>query len=275
MPDESNLSIHQATTLEQWSFEQSVQGYARHGIRAIGVWRDKLLEYGVRRGAKLLRETGMTVSDYSPGGLLTQLGDGAFQQRLDENRRIIDEAAEIGAPCVVIISGGVDDGSRDITRARARAKDGLASLIPHARAAGVTLGLEPLHPMLCALRSVLTSLQMTNDWCDELDADDTLGVVVDVYNLWWEPSLAQEIARAAGRICTFHVSDWLRDTCDLRLDRGMIGDGVIDIRTIRTMVEAAGYTGHNEVEIFSARNWWRRDADDVVQTVMERCQACL
>ena len=272
MLDESKLAIHQATTLEQWSFEEAVEGYARHGVRAIGVWRDKIQEFGIQRAARLLRDTGVTVSDYCPGGLLTPLSDRDFQQRLDDNRRIIDEATEIGAPCVVMISGGLDGDSKDIESARQRAKEGIAALIPHAKSAGVTLGLEPLHPMICASRSVLAGLGMANDWCDELAADDTLGVVVDVYHVWWEPYLAREIERAAGRICAFHVSDWLRDTSDLRLDRGMMGDGVIDIPAIRRMVETAGYTGYREVEIFSARNWWRRDPDEVVRVVKERYQ---
>jgi len=273
MLDESKLAIHQATTFEKWSFDEAVEGYARHGVQAMGVWRDKLQEFGVQRGARLLRETGMTVSDYSPAGLLTPLEDLSFQQRLDDNRRIIDEAAEIGAQCVVLISGGLDDDSRDIERARGQAKEGLAALIPHAKAAGVAIGLEPLHPMLCASRSVLTSLEMTNDWCDELADDDTLGVVIDVYHVWWEPHLARDIARAACRIRALHVCDWLQDTRDLRLDRGMMGDGVIDIPAIRRMVEAAGYTGFREVEVFSERDWWRRDPDEVVQIVKQRYQS--
>jgi len=116
---------------------------------------------------------------------------------------------------------------------------------------------------------------MTNSWCDELAGGDTLGVVVDVYHVWWDPNLAREIARAAGRICAFHVSDWLRETCDLRLDRGIMGDGVIDIPSIRKMVEATGYTGYREVEVFSAKNWWRRDPNEVVQIVKQRYHTCV
>ena len=270
MPDEARLSINQMTTWKQWSFALSVEGYARHGVRGISVWREKLMEFGITNGARLLDDVGMQVSGYCVGGLLTPPADEDFRARLDDNRRMIDEAAEINARCVVLISGGLPEGSTDIAAARARAKDGLAALIPYARSAGITLGLEPLHPMLCGLRSVMTTLAMGNDWLEEFDAGDTLGLVVDVYHVWWEPRLAEEIARAKGKICAFHVCDWLRDTRDVRLDRGMMGDGIIDIPAIRRMVEWTGYTGHCEVEIFSERDWWQRDPDEVVSIVKDR-----
>jgi sugar phosphate isomerase/epimerase len=272
MLDEALLSINQVTTLERWSLRQAIDGYARQGVRAIGVWRDKLDEIGAAAAAKLLRDAGMTVSAYCPGGLLTAPGEAAFRARLDDGRRMIDEAATIGARCAVMISGGLEDGSKDLAGARARCLEGLAELIPDARAAGVTLAIEPLHPMLCAARSVLTTLGMANDWCERLDGGAALGVVIDVYNIWWDPNLVAEIARAGPRIAAFQVCDWLAETTDLRLDRGMPGDGVIDIRAIRKLVEDAGYTGHREIEIFSARDWWRRDPDDVVRTIKARYQ---
>ena len=270
MLDEALLSINQVTTLEQWSLPQAIEGYARHGIRAIAVWRDKLKEIGASAAARQLRAADMTVTGYCVGGLLTALDDAAFRARIDDNRRMIEEAAEIGAACIVLIAGGLDEGSKDIAGARARAFEGLAALLPEARAAGVTLAIEPLHPMVCATRSVVTSLALANAWCEKLDAGAELGIAVDVYNVWWDPDLPAQIARAGPRIVAFHVCDWLADTRDLRLDRGMPGDGVVDIPAIRKMVEAAGYAGHREIEILSARNWWRRDADEVVQVVKER-----
>jgi sugar phosphate isomerase/epimerase len=148
----------------------------------------------------------------------------------------------------------------------------LATLVPDTRAAGGRLALEPLHHMICATRSVISTIKLANDWCDALGAEDVVGIAVDTYAVWWDPELEAGIARAGKRICAFHISDWLPDTQDLRLDRGMMGDGVIDIPAIRRMVEAAGYTGQREVEIFSARNWWKRDPDEVVRVVKERYQ---
>ena len=182
----------------------------------------------------------------------------------------LDEAAELRAPCRVFVAGGVDPRDRDIARTRARVLDGLADLVPHARSVGVKLALEPLHPMICATRSVLSTTKLANDWCDRLGAEDIVGIALDTYAVWWDPEIAGEIARAGTRICSFHVSDWLADTQDLRFDRGMPGDGVIDLAGLRRQVEAAGYRGFVEVEIFSQRNWWQRDADEVVQVIGQR-----
>ena len=275
MNDFSRLSINQVTTRDQWSLRAAVEGYARHGIHGIGVWRDKLAECGVATGARLLADHGMRVSDYCVGGLLTTFDDGAFQARLDDTRRVIDEAAAIGARCVMFIAGGLAEGSKDLDRARARVLEGVDALVPHARAAGVTIALEPLHPMVCASRSVISTLAQANDWCDQLDAGPTVGIAVDVYAVWWDPRLAVEIARAGERIVAFHVNDWLAETRDLRLDRGMMGDGVIDVPRIRRWVEAAGYDGDVEVEIFSERNWWRRDPDEVVEVIKQRYLECV
>jgi sugar phosphate isomerase/epimerase len=218
----------------------------------------------------MLRDHGMSVTGYCIGGMLTDADDAVLQHSFDDNLRIIEEAAEIQSRCIVFLPGPLPERSRDLNAARERACDGLGKLLPHARAAGVTIGLEPLHPMVCALRSCVVSLKQANDWCDRLNAGSELGIAFDTYNLWWEPDLEQEIARAGKRIVAFHVSDWLRDTQDLRLDRGMPGDGVIDIPKIRGWVEAAGYQGHREIEILSARDWWQRDPDEVVQVIKER-----
>lgn len=270
MPDDRPLSINQVTTRERWTLEQAVDGYARHGIAGIGTWSESVRAAGPARIARRIRDAGLTVTGHLVGGLLTDVDPAARRARLDDNLRVIDEAAELGARCIVTIAGGLPAGERDLAGARERALEGIAELLPAARAAGVTLGLEPLHPMVCAMRSVLPTLEMANDWYERLGGGDALGVVVDVYAVWWDPNLAREIARAAGRICAFHLSDWLPDTGDLRLDRGMMGDGVIDIPGIRAMAEAAGWRGMNEVEIFSARNWWQRDPDEVVRIVKER-----
>lgn len=272
------ISINQVTTRERWALAQAIDGYARHGVAGIGTWSEGVREIGLAATARRIREAGLAVTGHLVGGLLTDADPAARRSRIDDNLRVIEEAAELGARCIVTIAGGLPAGTRDLAGARARALDGLAEILPAARAAGVTLGLEPLHPMICAARSVLPTLELANDWYEALSDDGDgsgLGVVVDVYAVWWDPSLAREIDRARGRICAFHVSDWLADTTDLRLDRGMMGDGVIDIPGIRAMVEAAGFAGVPEVEIFSARDWWRRDPDEVVRVAKARCQTAV
>ena len=275
MYDYSRLSINQATLREQCSLADLIPLLDRHTIHGMAVWRDKLHECGVARGARLLRDHNITVTGYCVGGLLSFVDSADFEKAIDDNRQIIEEAAEIGTRCIVFLAGGLQAGSKDIVAARERALEGLALLIPDARAAGVLLALEPLHPMVCASRSVVTTMKIANDWCDRLQAPDVVGIAVDTYNVWWDPELAHEVARAGQRICAFHVADWLLDTKDLRLDRGMPGDGVIDIPGIREMVEAAGYDGYSEVEIFSRDNWWRREPEEVIKVIKARYQTAI
>jgi sugar phosphate isomerase/epimerase len=270
MPDLARLSVNQICVLPQWSLAQAIDGLARHGVPAISVWREKLHEIGVGEAKKRIDGAGLAVSGLCFGGLISSADAAAAATALDDVRRAIDEAATIGAACLVFLAGGVDARAKDLVATRARVRDGLAQLAEHARGAGVVVAIEPLHPMACASRSVLTDLRLANDWCDALAAEDVFGIALDTYATWWDPHLAGEIARAGKRIRAFHVNDWLVDTCDLRLDRGMPGDGVIDIPAIRRMVEAAGYKGHVEVEIMSARNWWKREPDEVVRTIKER-----
>ena len=270
MNDYGRLAINQFTTLKQWSLPQAIEGYARHGVHGIAVVRDKLAEVGAREAARMLRDHGMTVTGYCIGGLFSDTDEAGFQERIDDNFRVIDEASEIEAQCVIFITGGLPHGSKDLPGARERSLKGLEAVLPYARGTGVTLALEPLHPMTCAFRSCLTTLAEANDWCDRVGAGSELGIAIDVYTVWWDPDLEKEIDRAKGRIASFHVCDWLMETSDLRLDRGMMGDGVIDIPRIRRLVEATGYDGYCDVEIFSNHNWWRRDPDEVVEIVKDR-----
>ena len=276
MLEEGRLSINQFTTREQWSLAQAIEGYAAQGVHGIAVWRDKMQEAGgAEVAARMLTDYGMQVSGFCVGGLITAADDTVFQDRLDDNRRVIEEAATINARTVVFVAGGLPEGSKDITRARSQVLEGLAKLLPEAKAAGVTLALEPLHPMIAASRSVLTTLREANEWCDQLGDSHELGIAIDVYHVWWDPEIEQQIARAGSRIAAFHINDWLMDTQDLRLDRGMMGDGVIDIPKIRAWVEATGYDGYCEVEIFSERNWWRKPGENVVRVIKERCQTAI
>jgi sugar phosphate isomerase/epimerase len=267
------LSLNWATVREQWDLGHAIAGCARHGIPGIAPWREPLQAMGVGAAARLIRDHGLAVSGLCRAGMFPAADAAGRQAAIDDNRRAIDETAALGAACLIVLAGGMPPGSRDFALARRQARDGIAAVLPHARAAGVPLALEPLHPMYAADRCCISTLGQANDLCAELDPDGDggIGVAIDVYHVFWDPDLEREIARAgaAGRILAFHVCDWLVPTRDLLLDRGMMGDGVIDIPGIRAAVEAAGYAGMIEVEIFS-RDWWRRDPDDVLRIIAER-----
>ena len=267
--DKSRLAINSAT-VKAWSLEQLVEGCARAGISAIAPWRDIVQAAGVESAGSLIRSAGLAVTCLCRGGLFPAADEAGRRAALDDNRRAVDEAAGIGARCLVLIAGGLPKGSKDIARAQAQVRDGLAALLPYARQAGVPLAIEPLHPMYAADRACVNTLAHANDLCDQLG--NGLGIALDVYHVWWDPDLPRQIVRAGKRIITYHVCDWLVPTRDLLLDRGMPGDGVIDLRSIRAMVEATGYAGHCDVEIFSAQNWWKREPSEVLRICLERHQ---
>ena len=258
------LCIHQVT-LMQCDFRESIECLARHGVRKTAVWVEKLDEVGADEGARILQGNGVESVSLCFGGLLTGDDDGWR----DANLRRIEQAANIGAKSLVTITGGLPEGQNDLAASRDRAIERLASLLPHARGAGVTLALEPLHPMVCGFRSVISSIGDALDMIDSIGADD-LGIALDAYGLWWDSGLRTQIERAGSRIVNFHTSDWLCETGNLRLDRGMPGDGMIDNRTIRGWLEKTGFDGPVEVEIFSQDNWWKREPDAVVETIVSR-----
>ncbi len=255
------LSLNTATVRDQWNLAQAIEGCARHGIPGISPWRDKVAALGLAQAARHIRDAGLFVSGLCRGGAFPAADATGRRAAIDDNLRAIEEAHALGARCLVVLGGGLPPGSKDLPGARAMFHDGLAEVLPVARAAGVTLALEPLHPMTCADRSVLTTLAQALDLCDALG--DGLGIALDVYHVWWDPMLAQQVARAGRRIAAFHVCDWLVPTTDLVFDRGMPGDGVIDIPAIRAMAEAAGYAGCCELELLS-RRWWQEDPDQVL-----------
>ncbi|MBO0766475.1 MAG: sugar phosphate isomerase/epimerase [Hyphomicrobiaceae bacterium] len=267
--NESLLAFHQVNVLQKWSMQQFIDGMRRHHIGAIAIWRDKLREHGATAVARMLTGTGLHVTSLCAAGLIATPDPGEGASAIEDVKRAIEEAATIGADSLMFVAGGVDPRDKNLESTRQRVVDRLAGLTSHARAADIRIALAPLHPMACASRSVLNSLRIANDWCDALEAEDVFGIAIDTYAVWWDPDLPRELARAGKRICNFHINDWLEDTQDLRLDRGMPGDGLIDIPGIRRMVEAAGYTGHREIEIFSAR-WWQRDPDEMIRIVKER-----
>jgi sugar phosphate isomerase/epimerase len=260
-----------SATVKAWSLEQLIEGCKRTGITAIAPWRDIVQACGLEKAGRLIRAANLDVSCLCRGGMFPAADEAGRRAALDDNRRAVDEAAAIGATCLVLIAGGLPKGSKDIDGAHEQVRDGLAALLPYARDAGMPLAIEPLHPMYAADRACVNTLGHASDLCDELG--EGLGIALDVYHVWWDPDLERQIARAGRRIITYHVCDWLVPTTDLLLDRGMPGDGVIDLRRIREMVEATGYAGHCDVEIFSAQNWWKRDPEEVLRICLERHRA--
>ncbi len=256
------LSLNQITT-ERLSLMEAIDACVRHSIAAIGVWRYKLAEAGIAQANARIREAGLRVSSLCRGGMFPAASAAERQARIDDNLRAIDDAAALGAEVLVLVCGPAPD--RDLDGARAMVADGIAAIAGHARKAGVRLGVEPLHPMFAADRSVITTLAEANALAERFD----IGVVIDAFHVWWDPELYAQIERARGRIVGFHLSDWLTPLPDVLLGRGMMGDGVIDLRRICAAVEAAGYAGPIEVEIFN-RAIWDDDADRVLATICER-----
>ncbi|MET8523952.1 sugar phosphate isomerase/epimerase family protein [Nocardioides sp. NPDC004968] len=275
MLDFNRLCIHHATVQERWTMPQFIDGMVQHGVGSVAVLRDKLADCGVSEGAKRLEDAGLVVTSLCAGGLVTTPDEAEAVRAMDEFRRAIDEAARIKAGSLMFVTGGVDPRDKNLDTTRKRVLERLAAIAPHARSAGLKIALETLHPMRCGARSLISTLATANDFCDALADEDVFGIAIDTYAVWWDPALAAQIKRAGRRIINFHVADWLHDTCDLRLDRGMPGDGLIDLPGIRHMVEDAGYEGYIEIELFSARDWWKRDPDEVVRIVKERYQTAV
>lgn len=273
-PPAHKLSINTATVRQQWKLDAIIDGIARHGIRGISPWRDQVAELGLAETARRIRSHDLTVTGYCRGGMFPAADAAGRLAARDDNRRAVDEALSLGAQCLVLVVGGLPAGSKDIAGARDQVRDGIAALLDDSRGAGMPLAIEPLHPMYAADRACVNSLAHANDLCDEL-GDDGLGIAVDLYHVWWDPQLAAQIARAGKkRLLAFHICDWLVPTCDLLLDRGMMGDGVIDIPAARALVEAQGYAGMHEVEIFSSHDWWKRPPDEVLETCRARHLTC-
>jgi sugar phosphate isomerase/epimerase len=261
------LSLNTATVKKQWNLAQIIDGCVRHDVRGISPWRDQVAQMGLSRAAKSIKENGLTVTGLCRGGFFTA------KEWKDDNLRAIEEAHILGAQCLVLVVGGLLPHSKDLVSSRQQVLDGIAAILPDARKAGVPLAIEPLHPMQAAERACINTLEQALDICDALGAG--IGVAVDVYHVWWDPKLEQQIKRAGkAKVLAYHICDWLVPTRDLLNDRGMMGDGVIDLPRIRSWVEAAGYSGFDEVEIFSELDWWQRDPDEVLRTCKERHQRC-
>jgi sugar phosphate isomerase/epimerase len=279
--DYSALSINTATVREQAGLDRIIEACAAKGIRMICPWRDQVQAMGLDRVARRLRHAGITLSGYCRGGFFTALDAAGREAALADNRRAIDEAKALGSPCVVLVVGSLPGAlagapqSKDLSLARTQVFDGIAATLEHARTVGMPLAIEPLHPMQAADRACVNTLEQALDICDALDPGRSglLGVALDVYHVWWDPKLQAQISHAgADRLLAYHVCDWLVPTRDLVNDRGMPGDGIVELRKIRAWMEATGYRGAAEVEIFS-HQWWRRPLEDVLDTCIARHKA--
>jgi sugar phosphate isomerase/epimerase len=272
------LSLNTATVRKQGDLLQIVEACARHGIHAIDPWRDQVASVGLDRAVRAVRGAGLELSGYCRGGMFTS--DAARRTEVrDDNRRCVDEAKALGAPCIVLVVGGLPQFSRpgsaaskDIADARTQVEDGIAEMLAYASEVKMPLAIEPLHPAYAADRACVNTTRQALDICDRLDPQRTgaLGVALDVYHIWWDPDLLPQIARAGKeRLLAFHVCDWLVPTKDILNDRGMMGDGVIDIKRLRAAVETQGFAGYSEIELFS-NDWWERPIDEVLQTCIAR-----
>jgi sugar phosphate isomerase/epimerase len=267
-------SINTATLGHRAPIAETVEAIARAGFGAIAPWRREIDGQDVGAVARRIRDAGLAVSGYCRSTYLPAADRAGFLAAVADNRRALDQAAVLGAVCFVMVVGSLPAGSRDLTAARAQVAEGTALMLEHARSCDVRLALEPLHPMYAGDRSCLNTLAQALDLAEALDPGDApvLGVALDAYHVWWDPDLPRQVARAGRRLFALHVCDWLVPTRDLLEDRGMMGDGVIDLRTFRAMAEGAGYAGAVEVEIFSALDWWRRPAAETLAVCAERLQ---
>jgi len=266
LTDLSQLCIH-TITLKPWNIEEAAKKFSAAGVKGITVWRDTLEGRNIKQTGKMLREHGLTIVSSCRGGFFPNKDAGKRQLAIDDNRRAIEEAAELGTSVLVLVCGA--DPSQPLEDSRKQIHDGIGALAPHAAAAGVRLAIEPLHPMYADTRSAINTLSHANDMAEAFHSP-WVGVAVDVYHLWWDPCLEKEIKRCGehGNLLAFHVCDWKVPTTDLLLDRGLMGEGCIPLKQIRGWVEETGFNGFIEVEIFS-NTWWKEDQSEFLNKIVK------
>jgi sugar phosphate isomerase/epimerase len=266
--DLSRLSLNQAT-VKRLTLPEAVDLCVQYEIGGIGLWRDRVAETGVSDSAAAIKRAGLHVSSLCRGGFFTHTDVEQREIAMADNRAAIEEAAALEADVLVLVSGGLPPGSRDLPAARQAITDALAELVSRAQELGVRLGIEALHPMFCADRCSISTLAQALDVALQFP-QEAVGVVVDTYHVWWDPKLATEIQRAGERIASYQLCDWVVPLpADMLLGRGHLGDGHIDFGSITEAVEAAGYDGFIEVEIFN-QQIWDAPANDTVSTVKRR-----
>lgn len=266
LEDLSRLCVHTITT-KPWDIATAARNYAAAGVRGITVWRDALEGRDIKQTGNMLREEGLSIVSLCRGGFFPAADKNKRKIAIDDNRKAIEEAAALGAPLIVLVCGA--DPTQSLDDSRQQIQDGIAAVLDEASAAGVKLAIEPLHPMYADTRSAINTLAQANDMAEALHSP-WVGVAVDVYHLWWDPSLEREIKRCGQHhnLLAFHVCDWNVPTSDMLLDRGLMGEGCIPVRKIRSWVEATGFSGFNEVEIFSTR-FWKEDQSAFLQKIIK------
>jgi sugar phosphate isomerase/epimerase len=266
LTDLDRLCIHTITT-KSWDLETAAAKFSAAGVKGITVWRDAYAGRDIKAAGQMLRDHGLSIVSTCRGGFFPGATAADRQAAIDDNRRAIEEAAQLGSPLVVLVCGAVP--GQPLTESRKQIADGIAAVLDDCAATGVKLGIEPLHPMYADSRSAVNTLGQANDLCEQLKSP-YVGVAADVYHLWWDPDLKSEIARCGelGALFSFHVCDWRTPTVDLLNDRGLMGEGCINIRQIRGWVEAAGFSGFNEVEVFSDR-FWATDQDEYLAKIIQ------
>ncbi|GAK14057.1 sugar phosphate isomerase/epimerase [Geomicrobium sp. JCM 19039] len=264
------LSLNQITT-ENWGLEEAIKGCERHEISHISIWRHKLQAFGLTETKASLRDAGVNVSSLCRGGMFPAETTSERKANIEDNKWAIEEAAELGTDVLVLVCGGMS--SHNLSESRKWVREGIEQIVPFAEEHGVKLGIEPLHPMYAADRSVITTLGEANALKQSIGSEQ-VGVVVDVFHVWWDVNLYEEIQRAASSILGFHVSDWKVPLPDVFKARAMMGDGVIDIPRIRAAVEQSGYGGPIEVEIIN-QHIWDQPEDETLQVMKDRFTTCV
>ena len=251
--DLSKLCIHTITT-KPWQIEQSAEQFGKAGVGGISVWRDTLEGRNIAKTGDILRASGLEIISLVRGGFFPSIDSIKRKEALNDNRLAIDEAEALGCPMVVLVCGA--EPRISLEKSRDQIKEGIEAILPYAENASVKLAIEPLHPMYADTRSGVNTMEQANDMVEYFNSD-YVGVAVDVYHLWWDPHLEQEIYRCGKNenLFAFHICDWVSPTMDMLNDRGLMGDGCIDVKQIRGWVEKTGFDGFNEVEIFSNKHW--------------------
>jgi sugar phosphate isomerase/epimerase len=262
--DISRLCLHTMTT-RPWNLEACIRNYAEAGIHGITIWRNVLENQDICHAATMLDDFGMQVVSLCRGGFFPSVSKENRRKAIDDNLQALEQAAALGAPLIVLVCGA--DPQQPLEKSRDQIREGILRILPEAKQTGIKLAIEPLHPMYAADRSAINTLRQANDLAQEINSSQ-VGVAIDVYHLWWDPDLRQEIIRCGenGKILAFHVSDWKVPTVDFLNDRGLMGEGCIDIPAIRSWVESAGFRGFVEAEIFSEA-WWNTDQIEYLEKI--------